>query len=124
VCASCYLYRIRSGYYRLHHLSFPLHSSLDQDFVSDSLSVLSDSIVNKYALFILQFSPNIHAKEFLKEVIIRQLSKFLLLKVETTVKEESVKCEKCSMDLSKQITVKHRIDEIVEENGMVIYFLN
>ena len=72
-----------------------------EDFGSDSLSVLLDGIVNKYALFLLEFSPNSHAKEFLKEVIIRQLSNYLLLKVETIVKEEYFRCKKCGMDLSE-----------------------
>ena len=69
-----------------------------QDIGSDSLSGLLDGIVNKYALFLLEFSPNSHAKEFLKEVIIRRLSKYLLLKVETIVKYDYLRCEKCGMD--------------------------
>jgi hypothetical protein len=92
-----------------------------EDFVSDSLSVLLDGIVNKYALFMLQFSPNNHAKEFLKEVIIHRLSDYLLLMVETMVKEEYYKCKKCGMDLSKQITARHRINEMVEENGSRLF---
>jgi hypothetical protein len=93
-----------------------------EDFVSDSLSVLLDGIVNKYALFMFQFSPNIHAKEFLKEVIIGRLSDYLLLKAETVVKEEHLKCEcGCGKDLSKQVTARHRINEMVDENGSRLF---
>lgn len=92
-----------------------------EDFVSDSLSVLLDGIVNKYASYLLEFSPNDHAKEFLNEVIIRRLSNYLLLKVETIVKEEHLKCEKCGMDLSKHVTARHRINEMVEENGSRLF---
>ena len=92
-----------------------------QDFVSDSLSVLLDGIANKYALFLLEFSPNSHAKEFLKEIIIRQLSNYLLLKVETIVKEEYFKCKKCGMDHSKEVTAQHRIKEMIEENGLRLF---
>ena len=90
-----------------------------EDFVSSSLSVLLDGIVNKYALFLLEFNPNSHAKEFLKEVIIHRLSNYLLLKVETMVKEEHIvaKCCGCDADLSKQVTARYRINEMVEENG-------
>ena len=92
-----------------------------QDIGSDSLSVLLDGIVNKYALFLLEFSPNSHAKEFLKEIIIRQLSNYLLAKVETIVKEEDFKCKKCGMDHSKEVTAKHRIKEMIEENGLRLF---
>ena len=92
-----------------------------QDIGSDSLSVLLDGIVNKYALFLLEFSPNSHAKEFLKEVIIRRLSKYLLLKVETIVKYDYLRCEKCGMDLSEQVTAQHRIKEMIEENGLRLF---
>ena len=92
-----------------------------QDIGSDSLSVLLDGIANKYALFLLEFSPNSHAKEFLKEVIIRRLSKYLLLKVETMVKYDNFRCEKCGMDLSEQVTAQHRIKEMIEENGLRLF---
>jgi hypothetical protein len=93
-----------------------------EDFVSNSLSVLSDGILDKYALFLLEFDPNSHAKEFLKEVVIDRLSKYLLLRVETIVKEEHLKCEcGCGKDLSKQVTARHRINEIVEENGSRLF---
>lgn len=92
-----------------------------EDFVSDSLSILSEGILNKYALFLLEFDPNSRAEEFLKEVIIHRLSKYLLLRVETIVKEHHLKCEKCGMDLSKQVTARHRIDEMIEENGSRLF---
>jgi DNA-binding transcriptional regulator GbsR (MarR family) len=93
-----------------------------ENFVSDSLLALLDGIVNKYALFLLEFSPNDHAKEFLKEVIIRRLSNYLLLKVETIVKEVHLVCEcGCGKDLSKQATTRYRINEMVEENGSRLF---
>ena len=92
-----------------------------QDIGSDSLSIFLDGIANKYALFLLEFGPNSHAKEFLKEVVIRRLSKYLLLKVETMVKYDNFRCEKCGMDLSEQVTAQHRIKEVIEENGLRLF---
>ena len=31
------------------------------------------------------------------------------------------KCEKCGMDLSKQVTAQHRINEMIEENGSRLF---
>lgn len=41
--------------------------------------------------------------------------------IDTTVKEESAKCKKCGMDLSKLVTARHRINELVEENGSRLF---
>jgi hypothetical protein len=92
-----------------------------EDLGNDSLSVLLDGIVNKYALFLLEFSPNSYAKEFLKEIIIRRLSKYLLLKVESMVRYDNFRCEKCGMDLSEKVTAQHRIKEMTEENGLRLF---
>lgn len=45
------------------------HVTYAEAFETDSMSVLIEGIVNKYALFLLEFSPNNYAKEFLKEII-------------------------------------------------------
>ena len=94
---------------------------LAEDLGNDLLSVLLDGIVNKYALFLLEFNPNSLAKEFLSEVVIGRLSKYLLLKVESIVKYDYFRCEKCGMDLSEKVTAQHRIKEMTEENGSRLF---
>ena len=97
------------------------HLGFAEAFERDSISLLIDEIGNKYAMFLLKFNPNSYAREYLKEVITRQLSRYLLLKVETLVEDNYFRCEKCGIDLSKQVTTKHRTNEIIEENGLRLF---
>jgi DNA-binding MarR family transcriptional regulator len=87
------------------------------DFEEDSLSVLIDGILNKHALFLLEFHPNRYAKEFLNEVISRRLSNYLLMKTEGKVKDEHFRCKKCGHDISNQV----RIYGTIEENGIRLF---
>jgi hypothetical protein len=91
-------------------------------FERDSISVLIDGIVNKYALFKLEFSLNNYAKEFLKEIITRKLSKYLLIRIEDTVKDEYIRSEKYEIDLPKQVATKNRINEMIEKNGFLFFY--
>lgn len=90
-------------------------------FETDSMSVLIDGIVYKYALFLLEFSPNNYAKEFLKEIITRKLSNYLIIRIENIVKDAHFRSEKYETDLPTRVAMKNSTNEIVEENGSLLF---
>jgi hypothetical protein len=97
------------------------HVVYAEGFERDSMSVLIDGIVNKYALFLLEFSPNSYAKEFLREIITRKLSNYLLIRIESIVKDEHFRSEEYEVNLPRQMVTKNRINEVVEENGSLLF---
>jgi hypothetical protein len=72
-------------------------------------------------LFLLEFSPNNYAKEFLKEIITRKLSNYLLIRIESIVKDGYFRNDKYEIDLPEQVATKNRINEMVEENSSLFF---
>jgi hypothetical protein len=97
------------------------HMVYAEGFERDSMSILIDGIVNKYALFLLEFSPNNYAKEFLKEIITRKLSNYLLIRIESIVKDGYFRNDKYEIDRPEQVATKNRINEMVEENCSLLF---
>jgi hypothetical protein len=93
-------------------------------FESDSMSVLIDGITRKYALFLLEFSPNKFAKDLLKEIITRRLSNFLIIRIENIIKEAHFRRENYEIDLPKPVTMKNKTNEMIEEiSSLFFYFV-
>jgi DNA-binding MarR family transcriptional regulator len=104
--------------------SYKDHILFAEAFESDSMSVLIDGIIRKYALFLLEFSPNNFAKDFLKEIITRKLSNYLIIRIENIVKDAYFRSEKYAIDLPKHVTMKNRTNEMVEEiSSLFFYFV-
>ena len=94
------------------------HIIYAEAFERDSISILIDGIANKYALFLLESSPNNYAKEFLNEITTRRLSHYMLIRIESIVRDEHFRSDKYEI---KQIVTKNRINEMVEENGLLFF---
>ena len=102
--------------------SYENHILCAEAFESDSMSVLIDGIVRKYALFLLEFSPNNYAKDFLKEIITRKLSNYLIIRIENTVKDAYSRSKKYEINLPEHVAMKNRINEMVEENSSLFFY--
>jgi hypothetical protein len=100
---------------------FEDHLIYAKGFERDSVSVLIEGIANKYAMLLLKFRPNRHAKEFLKEITVRELSNYLLIKVESTVKDEHFGSERHEIDHPERIETKNGINEMIDVNGKLLF---
>jgi hypothetical protein len=104
--------------------SYEDHILFAEAFESDSMSVLIDGIIRKYALFLLEFTPNNFAKDFLKEIITRRLSNYLIIRIENMVKDAYLRSEKYEIDLPKHVTMKNKSNEMIEEiSSLFFYFV-
>jgi len=82
----------------------------------DFLDIIINVIENIYAYILLKFAPSKEAKDYMNYLFSNKIVYYLQNKIEKTIPDEiQTTCKKCNNDMTQQIDLEHKVDELYRE---------
>ena len=96
--------------------NYDLHLGYINELEIDFLDIIINVIEHIYTYILTIFTPDKEAKDYMNYLFSNKIIYYLQNKVEKTIPDEiQTTCKKCNNDMTQEIDLEHKVDELYRE---------